>query len=96
MRKAGNHEGRERMRDAVRRRQQRQEHWRREGERSLWQNLSMVGALGWLVVVPILLGVLLGRWIDARLGTEVTFTGALILLGAGLGLYLAWKRMNEK
>ncbi len=96
MRETGNHEGRDRLRDAIRRRQERRDRWKREGERSLGQNLAMVGALGWLVVVPTLLGVLAGSWLDARFGSGVTFTGALIFLGAAFGFYLAWKRMNEK
>jgi ATP synthase protein I len=89
-----NHEGREEMRKAVELRTTRRETWEREGERPLWKNLSMVGALGWLIVVPILIGVFLGRWLDRLMGTDVTFSGGLTFLGACLGFYLAWKRMN--
>ena len=35
---------------AVRLREARRQRWEEEGERPLWRNLSMVGALGWLVV----------------------------------------------
>ena len=84
------------LEEAVRLRERRREAWQREGERPLWKNLSMVGALGWLVVVPTLVGVFLGRWIDARFETGVTFSGALTFVGACLGLYLAWRRMNEE
>lgn len=89
------HDGRDRLREAVRRRRDRHDHWAREGERSLWQNLSMVGALGWLVVVPTLLGLVTGRWLDQRFDAGIAFTGALIVLGATFGFYLAWKRMND-
>jgi ATP synthase protein I len=91
-----NHNGRNEMRDAVELRRSRRDLWEREGERPLWKNLSMVGALGWLIVAPILLGVFAGRWIDARFGTDVLFSGALTFLGACLGFYLAWQRMNEE
>ncbi len=91
-----NHEGREEIRKIVRLRESRRDTWRKEGERPLWKNLSMVGALGWLIVVPTLIGVLLGRWLDGLIGTEVTFSGAMTFLGACLGFYLAWKRMNEE
>ena len=37
---------------SVEQRTERRERWEREGERPLWQNLSMVGALGWLIVTP--------------------------------------------
>lgn len=90
------HDGRREMQDAVRRRAERRAAWEEEGERPLWRNLSMVGALGWLIVTPTLLGVLAGRWLDGMLGTGVTFSGALIFVGAGLGFYLAWKRMNQE
>jgi ATP synthase protein I len=90
------HEGRRKIVDAVERRQSRREQWEMEGERPLWKNLSMVGALGWLIVTPTLIGVFAGRWLDASLDTGVTFSGALTFLGACLGLWLAWKRMNEE
>ncbi|WP_137702319.1 AtpZ/AtpI family protein [Marimonas lutisalis] len=89
-------EGRQHMQDAIRLRQARRKTWESEGERPLWQNLSMIGALGWLIVIPVLIGVFAGRWLDDRLGTGVTLSGALTFAGAGLGFYLAWRRMNEK
>jgi ATP synthase protein I len=84
------------MRRAVKLRERRTELWEKEGERSIWQNLSMVGALGWLIVTPILLGVLLGRWLDKSYQTGVFFTGALIFLGAVVGGYLAWQRIKKE
>ncbi len=86
----------EEMEDAVRLRRQREEFWRRSGERSLWQNVSMIGALGWLIVTPTLLGALLGRWLDMRFGTGIFWSGALIMLGAALGGYLAWQRIEKE
>jgi ATP synthase protein I len=94
--KQRNHKGRKEMQDAIRLRQARRESWENEGERPLWKNLSMVGALGWLVVVPTLIGVFAGRWLDRMFDTGVTFSGALTFAGACLGFYLAWRRMNEE
>ncbi|MGD8831184.1 MAG: AtpZ/AtpI family protein [Pseudomonadales bacterium] len=84
------------MREAVRLRQERRRRWQEEGERPLWMNLSMVGALGWLIVVPTLLGVAIGRWIDHAFGTGITFTGALIFIGVAVGGSLAWRRINSE
>jgi ATP synthase protein I len=86
----------EKMERAVRLREERSERWEKEGERSLWENLSMIGALGWLIVTPTLLGVLAGRWLDERFETGIFFSGALIFLGVSLGCYLAWQRVKKQ
>lgn len=91
-----NKEGHNKMQRAVRLREERRERWEREGERSLWQNLSMIGALGWLIVVPTLIGVLIGRWLDHRFETGIFFSGALIFLGITIGCYLAWQRVKKE
>ena len=41
--------------EAARRRRKRDEFWRAHGERSLAENLAMIGALGWLIVTPTLI-----------------------------------------
>ena len=92
--KAG--KSRERLDETVERRRERRARWEREGERSLAENLAMVGSLGWLVVVPALAGVFLGRWIDGRMSTGITFTAALLTLGLAAGCWLAWRRMHER
>jgi ATP synthase protein I len=91
--KSQNHD---KMKKAVRLRDQRRKRWNKEGERSLWQNLSMIGALGWLIVTPTLLGVLIGRWLDGVFETGIFFSGALIFLGIAIGSYLAWQRVNKE
>lgn len=50
----------------------------------------LVGQLGLVVVVPVLGGVLLGVWLDARLGTRAIFTLGLLLLGLAAGARGAW------
>jgi ATP synthase protein I len=89
-------DGRDDMLDAIRKRESRRARWEKEGERPLWKNLSMTGSLGWLIVLPTIAGVLLGRWLDGVFGTNVTFSGALTFAGAGLGLVLVWRRMNRE
>jgi ATP synthase protein I len=81
---------------AVRLREARHQRWEEEGERPLWRNLSMVGALGWLVVVPMLIGVFAGRWLDQTFDSGVLFTGALLFVGVVVGGYLAWQRITRE
>lgn len=84
------------MRRAVRLREDRSRRWQEEGERPLWRNLSMIGALGWLIVVPTLLGVAVGRWLDATFDTGITFSAALIVVGVTIGGWLAWQRIKSE
>ncbi|NIN68273.1 MAG: hypothetical protein GTO63_26915 [Anaerolineae bacterium] len=51
--------------------------------------LGLVGQVGLTMVVFILIGLVVGMWIDARLDTSPTFTLALILLGVGGGAWSA-------
>jgi len=81
---------------AVRTREDRRQQWEKEGERPLWKNLSMIGALGWLIVIPTLIGVFLGRWLDKAFGSGIMFSGALIFLGVLLGFYLVWQRITRE
>ncbi len=81
---------------SVEKRAERRARWEREGERPLWQNLSMIGALGWLIVTPTVLGALIGRWLDTLMGQNVFWTGSLIFLGAVIGFYLAWQRIESE
>jgi ATP synthase protein I len=81
---------------SVRQRRSRYQAWLRHGEPSVGRHLAQVGALGWTIVVPALLGLFLGRWIDQRLGTGIFWTGPLLLLGVALGCWSAWRWIREQ
>jgi ATP synthase protein I len=51
--------------------------------------------LGWIIVLPALLGVLLGRWLDRQFGTGLFCTAPLLMLGVALGCWSAWKWMQR-
>ena len=60
----------------------------REGERSIGQNLAMIGALGWTIVTPTLLGIFAGRWLDRAFDAgDLLDVGLLV---AGLAVGCAW------
>jgi ATP synthase protein I len=80
---------------AIERRRARQAQWDRDGERSLARNLALAGSLGWLIVAPTVLGAFAGRALDRLMRTGVTFTGALIFLGAATGSWLAWRHVRS-
>lgn len=86
----------ERLDDAVKKRRERRARWQREGERSLGQNLAMIGALGWAIVIPTLVGIFVGRWLDQEFGSGVFWTFGLLFAGLAIGCTLAWKRMHHE
>jgi F0F1-ATPase subunit, putative len=84
------------MAEPVRRTRERRERREREGERPVGRNLALIGALGWLVVTPTLLGLLAGRWFDRLAGGGIFWTASLIFAGVALGGWLAWKRIVQE
>lgn len=91
-----------RLAEPVRRSRERRERWGREGERPLGRNLALIGALGWLVVAPTLLGLFVGRWLDRLAfghgapGHGIFWTLSLLFGGLALGCWLAWQRIEHE
>jgi ATP synthase protein I len=79
----------------VRLRRERQRRSAREGDPSVARRLAQIGVLGWIIVTPILLGVFLGRWLDARFHSGLFCTGPLLMIGVVFGCWSAWKWMNS-
>ena len=71
---------------SVRRRRARHQDWVRHGEPSFARYLAQVGVLGWAIVVPTLLGVFLGRWIDFQARNGYFLDGAAAVAWAGYRL----------
>ena len=54
------------------------------------------GTLGLLLVVPLLIGAYLGRWLDAHLaGYAMHWTLSLLLLGLFIGIYNAYRFLKR-
>jgi ATP synthase protein I len=62
---------------------------------TFWQGLSLVGSVGWMVVLPTLIGAFLGRWVDAGAGTGVFWTLSLLFIGLVTGCAAAWRHVAE-
>lgn len=84
----------ERLVDAIRRRAER----RREARRlpSLARNFGQIGVLGWQIVIPALIGLAVGRWLDHRLASGIFWTAPLLILGLALGCWSAWRWMHRQ
>jgi ATP synthase protein I len=86
----------ERLAGAARKAAERERALRIDPEPSLGKRLGQIGVLGWIIVLPALGGLFLGRWLDKTMHSGVFFSAPLVMLGAALGLWLAWKWMSRQ
>lgn len=84
------------MADAVRKRQERQVHWLRDGEPSMARYVGQIGILGWIIVAPTLLGLFIGRWLDRMFASEIFWSAALLMLGVTIGFWSGWRWMHRQ
>lgn len=75
---------------------QQAERARRGRDLSFWEGLSLVGAVGWMVIVPALMGVFIGRWLDQRFSQGVFWTLSLLVSGVALGCLSASRHIREQ
>ena len=81
--------------EEIRLRGERHRRWLREDDPSVVRRLAQIGVLGWMIVVPMLIGVFVGRWLDQNFHSGLFWTAPLLMLGAGLGCWSAWKWMKS-
>jgi len=72
---------------------ERHRRWLREGDPSVARRLAQIGVLGWIIVVPMLAGIFVGRWLDQAFGSGLFWTAPLLMLGLAIGGWSAWKWM---
>ncbi len=82
--------------DAARTAAERDRAFRADREPTIATRLGQIGVLGWAIVAPILIGVVLGRWLDGALKTGIFFTAPMIMLGAAAGMWTAWRWMHRQ
>ncbi len=69
---------------------------RRGRHLTFWEGLSLVGAVGWMVSLPAVLGALLGRWLDGWRGSGIFWTLCLLVSGLALGCASAWRHIQRE
>ncbi|HEX8873405.1 MAG TPA: AtpZ/AtpI family protein [Nitrosospira sp.] len=62
----------------------------RSASRLVWSGLSMIGLVGWSVVLPTVLGAALGAWLDQRYPMRHSWTLTLLFTGLFVGCLNAW------
>ena len=91
-----NEPGPDGLADAVRKQRERERYWLKEGVPSVARFAGQIGVLGWIIVAPMLIGLFIGRWMDHTFGTGIFWSAPLLLLGAVLGCWSAWKWMHKQ
>ncbi len=69
---------------------------RQRSKRGLWYSLGIFGIVGWSVVVPTLLGTMLGIWLDKRLSGNTSWTLTLLIVGLVIGCICAWQWLSRE
>jgi len=69
---------------------------RKEGDRGFWQNLGLIGSVGWMVILPAVGGGLLGRYIDQKTDSPISWALTLVVVGLALGCIAAWQHIGRE
>ncbi|MFP4006452.1 MAG: AtpZ/AtpI family protein [Spirulinaceae cyanobacterium] len=56
----------------------------------LWYGLGLIGILGWSVMIPLLLGLALGFWLDGVFDNDFPWSLLMLIVGLILGCINAW------
>jgi len=66
----------------------------RTAKDTFWSSLGLLGTVGWSVVLPTLLGVALGIFLDRHWPARVSWTLTLLFAGLMLGCLTAWVHLR--
>ncbi len=92
----GEKRGARALRETVGRKEERKLRARRDRGRGPWFWAGMMGLVGWSVTMPMLIGALVGRWIDGRWPGRASWTLTLLVAGAALGCLTAWYWVKQE
>lgn len=85
-----------RLSASVKRKAARKLRVQREGKPAVWSGLSMFGLVGWSVVVPTIVGAILGTWLDRHHPGPHAWTLALLVAGLVVGCANAWYWISQE
>ena len=86
----------EALRRTILRKSIRRERARRRRDESVWTWLGTFGLVGWTVVVPTLLGLAFGLFLDGRIDSSYSFAITFLVAGAAVGVSMAWYWIRQE
>lgn len=63
---------------------------RRKAGHGIWFGLGTFGVVGWSIVIPVVVGIFIGIWIDLNWPGPYSWTLMLLVLGLVIGCANAW------
>jgi ATP synthase protein I len=68
----------------------------REEKSRFWHYAQILGVGGWLFVIPVVAGAYIGRYVDKKLGGDISWTITFIIIGIADGVYNIWYFLLRK
>ncbi|NDV24772.1 AtpZ/AtpI family protein [Desulfovibrio sp. JC022] len=93
--KPGDHKTDE-FRQTVGTKEQRKIRAEQKGTVGAWSAFGAMGAVGWLVALPVVLGSLFGAWLDYRWPAKINWTMTMLGAGLAVGCLFAGIWMNRE
>ncbi|MBD3346650.1 MAG: ATPase F0F1 [Chitinivibrionales bacterium] len=81
---------RERFREKIARSEKSRLRARKRGKNSLWFGFGYFGVVGWLVMIPIIICLAIGIWLDTQTEGTISWTLTFFFIGLAIGLANAW------
>ena len=63
---------------------------------SIWSSLCTFGIIGWTVAVPLIIGILIGIWMDGAYPQGFSWTLTFLFVGGALGCFNAWHWISKE
>lgn len=70
--------------------------YRRDRTSMLWFGLGTMGIVGWSVAVPVVLGIVVGLYLDDQTNVSFSWTLTGMLIGVVVGCLNAWFWISRK
>ena len=68
----------------------------KEKGRGIWMGLGLFGVVGWSVIIPTVIGIVFGRWLDKKYTGTVSWTLTFLVSGVVLGCINAWYWVDKE
>lgn len=67
-----------------------------KGKNGALFGLGILGIVGWSIVVPVLLGIASGIWLDKKYPQSFSWTISLLFIGLFIGCLIAWQWLDKE